>query len=68
MTQEQLADAVGLTAVHVNRVLRQLGEERLIVRDKRSVTIVDWERMREAGDFNERYLHHQAGADSAAMT
>jgi DNA-binding transcriptional regulator LsrR (DeoR family) len=27
MTQEQLADAVGLTSVHVNRVLKQLGEE-----------------------------------------
>jgi CRP-like cAMP-binding protein len=27
MTQEQLADAVGLTSVHVNRVLRQLGED-----------------------------------------
>jgi CRP-like cAMP-binding protein len=58
MTQEQLADAVGLTSVHVNRVLKQLGEEGLIRRDRRSITIEDWERMRAAGDFNERYLHH----------
>ena len=58
MTQEQLADAVGLTSVHVNRVLRQLGEEGLISRDRRSITIEDWQRLREAGDFNERYLHH----------
>ncbi|MGA9582079.1 MAG: Crp/Fnr family transcriptional regulator [Allosphingosinicella sp.] len=60
MTQEQLADAVGLTAVHVNRVLKQLGEEGLIRRDRRAIAILDWNRMRQAGDFNDRYLHHDA--------
>ena len=62
MTQEQLADAVGLTSVHVNRVLKQLGDEGLISRDRRSIVIEDWQRMRDAGDFNERYLHHDAAA------
>ena len=62
MTQEQLADAVGLTSVHVNRVLKQLGDEGLIDRDRRSIRIVDWTRMRQVGDFNERYLHHDAAA------
>ena len=57
MTQEQLGDAVGLTSVHVNRVLRQLGEEGLISRDRRSIVILDWQRMRAAADFNDRYLH-----------
>ena len=57
MSQEQLADAVGLTSVHINRVLRQLGEEGLISRNKRSIRIIDWQRMRDAGDFTERYLH-----------
>jgi CRP-like cAMP-binding protein len=66
MTQEQLADAVGLTSVHVNRVLRQLGEEGLISRDKRSIRIEDWPRMRDAGDFNERYLHHDVPGRAAA--
>jgi CRP-like cAMP-binding protein len=42
MTQEQLADAVGLTSVHVNRVLKQLAEEGLISREKRNITIEDW--------------------------
>lgn len=60
MTQEQLADAVGLTSVHVNRVLKQLGEAGLIRRDRRSITIEDWDRMRAIGDFNARYLHHDA--------
>jgi CRP-like cAMP-binding protein len=58
MTQEQLADAVGLTSVHVNRVLKQLGEEGLISRDKRRIVIEDWPGLRATGDFNERYLHH----------
>ncbi len=66
MTQEQLADAVGLTSVHVNRVLRQLGEEGLIQRDKRKIVIQDWQRMRDVGDFNERYLHHDADAIARA--
>jgi CRP-like cAMP-binding protein len=67
MTQEQLADAVGLTSVHVNRVLKQLGEQGLITRNRRSIVIEDWNRMRRVGDFNERYLHHDAvGAAAAA--
>jgi CRP-like cAMP-binding protein len=66
MTQEQLADAVGLTSVHVNRVLKQLGEDRLISRDRRSIVIEDWQRLRDAGDFNERYLHHDGEAARVA--
>jgi CRP-like cAMP-binding protein len=66
MTQEQLADAVGLTSVHVNRVLRQLEEEGLIDRNRRAITISDWARLRDVGDFNERYLHHDAKAMQAA--
>jgi CRP-like cAMP-binding protein len=57
MTQEQLADAVGLTSVHVNRVLKQLGAEGLISRDRRTIRIDDWRGLRAAGDFNDRYLH-----------
>jgi CRP-like cAMP-binding protein len=57
MTQEQLADVTGLTPVHVNRTLKALSKEGLVVRTRRSVAFTDWERMREAGDFNQRYLH-----------
>lgn len=57
MTQEQLADAVGLTSVHVNRTLKTLEAEGLIRRSKRTINIPNWERMREVGDFSERYLH-----------
>lgn len=57
MTQEQLADALGLTPVHVNRTLKSLQADGLITRTKRSIRFPDWERMREVGDFNQRYLH-----------
>ncbi|HEY0012477.1 MAG TPA: Crp/Fnr family transcriptional regulator [Allosphingosinicella sp.] len=65
MTQEQIADAVGLTPVHVNRVLKELGRLDLIARDKRAVTIVDWDRLRHVGDFSARYLHMGDAAPAA---
>jgi CRP-like cAMP-binding protein len=57
MTQEQLADATGLTSVHVNRVLKTLSDEGLIRRTKRIVTIPNWESLRSVAGFNETYLH-----------
>ena len=57
MTQEQLADVLGLTPVHVNRTLQALEAEGLITRNRRVVTIPDWEKLRDVGDFNARYLH-----------
>lgn len=61
MTQEQLADAVGLTPVHVNRMLKLLDSEGLIKRAKRNLAIPDWHKLRKAGDFSERYLHLDQG-------
>lgn len=58
MTQDQLADATGLTPVHVNRILKQLAAEGLIERaTARSVVIGDWKRLAAAGDFRPEYLH-----------
>ena len=57
MTQEQLADATGLTPVHVNRVLKALKAEGLIERDRRVIRFPEWTRLREVADFNTRYLH-----------
>lgn len=57
ITQEQLADAVGLTPVHVNRTLKSLEADGLITRNRRHVGFPDWKRMRQVGDFTQRYLH-----------
>lgn len=60
MTQEQIADATGLTPVHVNRMLAQLTAEGVIERSGRQIRIVDWSRMRRVGDFDPAYLHQAA--------
>lgn len=57
MTQEELADATGLTPVHVNRVLRDFDRSGLIRRVNRVVTILDWDQLCAIADFNETYLH-----------
>ena len=57
MTQEQIGDAVGLTAVHVNRTLKSLVEDGFITLNKRGLSFPDWSRLKELADFNSRYLH-----------
>jgi len=41
LTQEEIGDATGLTAVHVNRMLRQLAQEGLIAREGGRVRLLD---------------------------
>ena len=58
MTQEQLADATGLTSVHVNRTIKALEKEGLIERaNPRAIEIGDWRRLADVGDFDTNYLH-----------
>jgi CRP/FNR family transcriptional regulator, anaerobic regulatory protein len=47
LTQEQIADHLGLTLVHVNRTLRRLREEKIVLVDRQVVIIQDIERIRE---------------------
>lgn len=60
LTQEQLADATGLTAVHTNRTLQALRKEGVISLNMQALRVLDWPRLRQIGDFDERYLHHAA--------
>ena len=66
MNQAELADALGLTAIHLNRRLKALCEEGLISYERRSVTIIDFPRLAQVGDFDPRYLHLEAREDSEA--
>jgi CRP-like cAMP-binding protein len=61
LTQELIADALGLTNVHVNRTLRALREDKLIAVDGRSVTIVDFESLSLLSDFEQSYLGQLSG-------
>jgi CRP-like cAMP-binding protein len=67
MTQEQLADATGLTGVHVNRTIKALETDGLISRSSpRAVTIGDWKKLADAGDFDSGYLHMKQGGPQLA--
>lgn len=57
INQEQLADALGLTPVHVNRTLKALEADGVIERRRRTLAFPCLEKLRETADFNERYLH-----------
>ena len=56
VTQEQLAEAVGMTGVHVNRVLGTLRNARLVTFLNRTVRIHDWRALVAFGDFDAAYL------------
>ena len=57
LTQEQLPDATGLTAVHVNRTLQRLRRKNLIEIGSGMLEILDVAALRAASGFNGHYLH-----------
>ncbi|MGZ8285842.1 MAG: Crp/Fnr family transcriptional regulator [Allosphingosinicella sp.] len=57
LTQEEIGDALGLTAVHVNRVLQRLRSEDLISFRRGLLIIHDYQRLEKASGFNANYLH-----------
>jgi len=56
ITQADMADAVGLTAVHLNRVLKRLSEQGLLLKEQMSVTILDRRRLVALAEFDADYL------------
>ncbi|MFB9867963.1 Crp/Fnr family transcriptional regulator [Vreelandella sulfidaeris] len=56
-TQSELADATGMTQVHMNRVLQALRADGLISSAKTKLTIPSWEKLKLAGEFDPLYLH-----------
>ena len=57
LTQADLADATGMTPVHVNRTLQWLRSEGLIRTDGRALRIENWNAMRALAGFDTTYLH-----------
>jgi len=55
LTQEEIGDATGLTAVHVNRMLRQLEEEGLIARENGRVRFTNERGLLRAANYVDRY-------------
>ncbi|NUQ18633.1 MAG: Crp/Fnr family transcriptional regulator [Sphingomonas sp.] len=57
LTQNDLAEATGLTAVHVNRTLQELRRNGLIELDRKQLHILDLDRLMDVAMFNPNYLH-----------
>jgi DNA-binding transcriptional regulator LsrR (DeoR family) len=65
ITQTEIGDALGITTVHVNRVLKAMRADGLIELKGERLNIPDWEKLKKVGDFEPTYLHlesHQAAA------
>ena len=65
MTQCYLSDATGLTAVHVNRTMRDLRKAGLIALQRRRLMIPDLAMLEETASFDPAYLHLN-GVDARA--
>jgi CRP-like cAMP-binding protein len=57
ITQAEFADALGVSNVHVNRVLQEMRANGLIELSGDRLKILDWETLKRVGDFDPTYLH-----------
>lgn len=57
ITQLDLGDATGLTSVHVNRMLKQLRDDRLVTFRGGAVTVHDLARLQQVAEFDPTYLY-----------
>lgn len=56
LTQDDLADVLGLTPVHINRKLQQLRQEGLITLKSKQMKILDLRELQQIGGFDSAYL------------
>ncbi len=57
ITQVELADALGLSFVHINRMLKELRERKLVTLQNQAVGVLNWDALADLGDFEPDYLH-----------
>ena len=57
LTQTQLGEALGISNVHINRTLQKLRQEGLVEFKNRRLTILDWEGLKRAAEFDPAYLN-----------
>jgi CRP-like cAMP-binding protein len=65
ITQSEIGDALGITTVHVNRVVQAMRAAGLIDLKGERLNIPDWDKLTKVGDFEPTYLHlesHQRAA------
>ncbi len=59
VTQADLAEALGISAVHVNRVIQAFRNQGVLELKRNIVTLKDFERLSRIGGFNDLYLHQK---------
>jgi CRP-like cAMP-binding protein len=64
VTQLDLADALGLTSVHINRVLQEMRDRGLITLQNRMLVIEAWDELLRVSEFDPAYLHLERRAAS----
>lgn len=57
VNQVELADALGMSAVHVNRTIQELRTRKLISLDGKNLIVLDRAGLESLGDFDPTYLH-----------
>jgi CRP-like cAMP-binding protein len=57
LTQVEIGESLGLTAVHVNRTLQELRRKGVLELQHRRVTILDVEALEGIAEFDSRYLY-----------
>lgn len=60
LTQQDLANATGISLVHVNRTLQELRKRRLFRWESRRVTLLDFEELKRIAQFEPDYLRGQS--------
>ncbi len=59
VTQVQMGEALGFSAVHVGRLLRELHDRKLVTKDRKIVHLHDWPALQELAGFDPEYLYLQ---------
>lgn len=57
LTQERLAECLGMTAVHANRTIQELRAQELVRLQGKVLTILDRKRLEAVAEFNPDYLY-----------
>ena len=63
-----MADSLGLTSVHLNRVLRTLRARKLVTLSGGTLTIEDWDALAAVAEFEPTFLHQGNNAPAVRET
>ncbi len=67
LTQIELGDTLGLTPVHVNRILKEFRAQRLISVDRKVIRLLDVQRLQDIADFTKDYLRLEGVSEEVSQ-